>query len=291
MRRADRLFQIVQLIRGRRLSTAAFLAERLEVSQRTIYRDVADLQHQGVPIEGEAGVGYRLGAGFELPPLMFSQGEANALVAAARLAQAWLDPGLARAVEGALGTIWSVRPPAARLAAEAQALYAPLVGLDARTQATLQALREAVQSCHVVEIDYADVQGRPSLRRLRPLGCFYWGKVWTLSAWCELRNDFRGFRIDRIAAFTVLPERFRQEPGKTLADLLRQVEAERDGVAAGVRGCTGGRWTLLRGWSARSGCRRRQGAPELSFSKDPQSRQLMVYGPWLGPAPCASYSV
>ena len=135
MRRADRLFQIVQLIRGRRLSTAAFLAERLEVSQRTIYRDVADLQHQGVPIEGEAGVGYRLGAGFELPPLMFSQGEANALVAAARLAQAWLDPGLAREVEGALGKILSVLPPVARLAAEAQALYAPLVGLDARTQA------------------------------------------------------------------------------------------------------------------------------------------------------------
>ena len=112
MRRADRLFQIVQLIRGRRLSTAAFLAERLEVSQRTIYRDVADLQHQGVPIEGEAGVGYRLGAGFELPPLMFSQGEANALVAAARLAQVWLDPGLAREVEGALGKILSVLPPA-----------------------------------------------------------------------------------------------------------------------------------------------------------------------------------
>ena len=229
MRRADRLFQIVQLIRGRRLSTAAFLAERLEVSQRTIYRDVADLQHQGVPIEGEAGVGYRLGAGFELPPLMFSQGEANALVAAARLAQAWLDPGLAREVEGALGKILSVLPPAARLAAEAQALYAPWWGSTPAPRPPLQALREAVQSCHVVEIDYADVQGRPSLRRLRPLGCFYWGKVWTLSAWCELRNDFRGFRIDRIAAFTVLPERFRQEPGKTLADLLRKVEAERDG--------------------------------------------------------------
>ena len=84
----------------------------------------------------------------------------------------------------------------------------------------------------MVEIDYADVQGRPSLRRLRPLGCFYWGKVWTLSAWCELRNDFRGFRIDRIAAFQVLPERFRQEPGKTLADLLRQVEDERNCWAA-----------------------------------------------------------
>lgn len=84
MRRADRLFQTVQLIRGRRLSTAEFLAARLEVSVRTVYRDVADLQRQGVPIEGEAGVGYRLGAGFELPPLMFSQGEADALVVAAR---------------------------------------------------------------------------------------------------------------------------------------------------------------------------------------------------------------
>ena len=229
MRRADRLFQIVQLIRGRRLSTAAFLAGRLEVSLRTIYRDVADLQHQGIPIEGEAGVGYRLGAGFELPPLMFSQGEANALVAAARLAQTWVDGGMAREIEGALGKILSVLPPAARAAAEAQALYAPGSGLDTLAQAALQALREAVQSCHVVRLDYADVQGRPSLRRVRPLGCFYWGKVWTLSAWCELRDDFRGFRIDRIAAFEVLDERFRQEPGKTLADLLRQVEAESEG--------------------------------------------------------------
>lgn len=81
MRRADRLFHIVQLIRGRRLTTAAFLAQRLEVSDRTVYHDVADLQHQGVPIEGEAGVGYRLVAGFELPPLMFSQDESKSLVA------------------------------------------------------------------------------------------------------------------------------------------------------------------------------------------------------------------
>lgn len=226
MRRADRLFQIVQLIRGRRLSTAAFLAERLEVSARTIYRDVADLQHQGVPIEGEAGVGYRLGAGFDLPPLMFSQGEANALVAAARLAQAWLDTGLAREVEGALGKILSVLPPAARVAAEAQALYAPAVGLGPRALTTLQALREAVHTRNMVHIDYADVQGRPTQRRLRPLGCFYWGKVWTLSAWCELRGDFRGFRIDRIVDLVVLEQQFRQEPGKTLADMLRKVEAE-----------------------------------------------------------------
>lgn len=227
MRRADRLFQIVQLIRGRRLSTAAFLAQRLEVSQRTIYRDVADLQHQGVPIEGEAGVGYRLGAGFDLPPLMLTQGEANAVVAAARVAQSWLDPGLAREVENALGKILSVLPPAARAVAESQALFAPPVGLSPREQVLLQSLREAVNTRHVVRIDYADVQGRPSARRLRPLGCFYWGKVWTLSAWCELRQDFRGFRVDRIVGLEVLPEQFRHEDGKTLADMFRQVEAER----------------------------------------------------------------
>lgn len=226
MRRADRLFQIVQLIRGRRLSTAEFLAGRLEVSVRTVYRDVADLQHQGVPIEGEAGVGYRLGAGFDLPPLMFSQGEANALVAAARLAQAWLDPGLARELDGALGKILSVLPPAARVAAEAQALYAPSVGLTAREQGTLQALREAVHSRHVVQIDYADEHGRASVRRVWPLGCFYWGRVWTMAAWCELRDDFRGFRIDRVQALQVPGDRFAAVPGRTLADMLRQVEAD-----------------------------------------------------------------
>jgi len=96
MRRADRLFQLVQLIRGRRLSTAEFLAQRLEVSARTVYRDIADLQAQGVPIEGEAGVGYRMRADFDLPPLMFSKEEAQALVAAVRIAQPRLDAALAR---------------------------------------------------------------------------------------------------------------------------------------------------------------------------------------------------
>jgi predicted DNA-binding transcriptional regulator YafY len=226
MRRADRLFQLVQLIRGRRLTTAAFLAQRLEVSERTVYRDVADLQHQGVPIEGEAGVGYRLGAGFELPPLMFTQDEASALVAAARLAQSWVDPAMARDIETGLGKILSVLPPAARVSAEALALYAPALGLGDAMRAQLQTLREAVQARHKLRLNYRDVSGDASERTVRPLGCFYWGKVWTLSTWCELRNDFRGFRVDRMDAVEVLPERFRDEPGKTLADMLRQAKAE-----------------------------------------------------------------
>ena len=145
MRRADRLFHIVQLIRGRRLTTAAWLAQRLQVSERTVYRDVADLQHQGVPIDGEAGVGYRLGAGFELPPLMFSQEEAKALVASVRLAQSWLDPALAQAAQDALGKILPVLPADARAAAQALAVYAPPAGLSVDVQKTLQTLREAAQ--------------------------------------------------------------------------------------------------------------------------------------------------
>jgi predicted DNA-binding transcriptional regulator YafY len=225
MRRADRLFQLVQLIRGRRLTTAAFLAQRLEVSARTVYRDVADLQHQGVPIEGEAGVGYRLGAGFELPPLMFTQEEASALVAAARLAQSWVDPALARNIETGLGKILSVLPPAARVGAEALALYAPGMGLDDVMRARLQVLREAVAARQKLHLRYRDVSGDASERKVRPLGCFYWGKVWTLSTWCELRGDFRAFRLDRMDGLDALPERFRDEPGKTLADMLRQIKA------------------------------------------------------------------
>jgi predicted DNA-binding transcriptional regulator YafY len=129
MRRADRLFQIVQLIRGRRLSTADFLAQRLEVSVRTVYRDVADLCAQGVPIEGEAGVGYRMRAGFDLPPLMFTQEEAKALVASVRLAQPRLDAELASQAESALSKIIGVLTPAARAAAESVVLYAPPVAV------------------------------------------------------------------------------------------------------------------------------------------------------------------
>ncbi|MEO7888137.1 MAG: YafY family protein [Polaromonas sp.] len=226
MRRADRLFQLVQLIRGRRLSTAKFLAKRLEVSERTIYRDVADLQHQGVPVEGEAGVGYRLGSGFDLPPLMFTQAEANALAASVRLAQAWLDPAMAESAETAWSKIFSVLPPAGRTAAENVPLFAVVMNPDEATQQTLQRLREAVHARRKLELRYRDAQERESRRVLWPLGCFYWGSVWTLGAWCESRQDFRSFRVDRMAAVSVLDEQVDHVPGRTLADFLRAVKAK-----------------------------------------------------------------
>jgi predicted DNA-binding transcriptional regulator YafY len=230
MRRADRLFQIVQLIRGRRLTTAAWLAERLEISERTVYRDVADLQRQGVPLEGEAGVGYRLGKGFDLPPLMFSNDEAQALVAAVRIAQTWLDPQLAASAQDALSRVLSVLPAAARAAAESLLVMVPPVftsnGLEPGVQHLLQHLREAAQAKQMCEIAYRDAAEMRSTRRVRPLGVFYWGKVWTLAAWCESRRDFRSFRIDRVEELKVSDAHFKDEAGKTLADLLRKVSAE-----------------------------------------------------------------
>ncbi len=223
MRRADRLFRIVQLLRGRRLSTAAWIAEKLEVSVRTVYRDVADLQGQGVPIDGEAGVGYRLVGGFDLPPLMFTTLEAQALVAAVRLAQGRLDRALAVAAEDALGKIVSVLPPAARAAAESLPLYAAPWATDLASAERLGQLRDAASSRRRIRFDYHDAQGAATSRIARPLGCYHWEAVWTLAAWCEHRTAFRTFRVDRMRTLEVLDDVFRDEPGRTLPDFLRQI--------------------------------------------------------------------
>jgi predicted DNA-binding transcriptional regulator YafY len=229
MRRADRLFQIVQLVRGRRLSTGDWLAQRLAVSLRTVYRDIADLQAQGVPIDGEAGVGYRMRAGFDLPPLMFTQDEAKALVAAVRIAQPRLDPALAAGAENALAKVIAVLPSGVRAAAESLAVYAPDVGIDTATRQRLEVLRGAADARRKICIDYLDLnEQRTRQRVLRPLGCFYWSATWTLAAWCELRDDFRSFRVDRIEGLDVQNARFRDEPGKTLADLFRRERATAD---------------------------------------------------------------
>lgn len=223
MRRADRLFQIVQLIRGRRLTTADFLSTRLEVSPRTVYRDVAALQMQGVPIEGEAGVGYRMHAGFDLPPLMFTKEEAQALVASMRLAQPSLDLSMAAQAESAMGKILAVLPPAARAAAESLPVFAPKGPMPPELSERLSLLREATETRQKLRLDYVSLDDKRSERVVRPLACMFWGPAWTLAAWCELREDFRSFRVDRIAGLALKDERFRDEPGKTLADMNRRM--------------------------------------------------------------------
>lgn len=220
MRRADRLFQIVQLLRQRRKATTATeLAGRLRVSERTVYRDIRDLMLVGTPIDGEAGVGYRIRPGFDLPPLMFDREEIQALVLGARIVRQLGDPVLARASETILHKISVVVPPdLAPLLSETR-LFVPRSIGGARATDALNIAREALAAHRKLHLAYEAPTGATT-RTIRPLGLFFWGQKWTLAAWCELRGDFRDFRIDRIRETRVLDEAFVDEPGKTLRDLL-----------------------------------------------------------------------
>jgi predicted DNA-binding transcriptional regulator YafY len=223
MRRADRLFRLVQVLRARRFATARSLAEALEVSQRTVYRDVRDLSLSGVPIEGEAGVGYALRRDFDLPPLMFDYEEIEALTAGARMVQAWSSPKLARAAQSALDKIAAALPTEKRIAMERTRLYAPSFHVDRELGKTLDTMREAIVAGRRLAFAYKDQGGQASERTVRPLGLYFWGERWTLAAWCEMRLGFRNFRLDRVSAVSI-GTRFTDEPGKRLEDFLRSVE-------------------------------------------------------------------
>jgi predicted DNA-binding transcriptional regulator YafY len=226
MRRADRLFAIVQYLRGRRLTTAAQLARWLEVSERTVYRDVADLSASGVPIDGEAGVGYRVRAGFDLPPLMFTFDEIDALVIGARFVESWGGPGLASGARSALAKIAAALPSDKRIALERTTLFAPGFFVDPKPGERLDLLRHAIAEHCFADLDYKDAGGQPTLRRVRPLGLYFWGDAWTLGAWCELRQNFRNFRLDRIGAVNVADARYPDEPGKRLEDYMRKMQED-----------------------------------------------------------------
>ena len=222
MRRADRLFQIVQHLRGGRLITAGQLAERLEVSKRTIYRDIADLVGSGVPVEGEAGVGYLMREGFDLPPLMFNQDEIVALVAGARLIRVWGGASMAAAAEEALVKIRSVLPADARNRAEAVQIHAlEMPEMNDALRMLIDRLETASNQRIRLSIGYRDEGGSETRRDIQPLGLWFWGKVWTLVAWCELRQDFRMFRLDRMADITDQGH-FRAERDKSLAIFFAQ---------------------------------------------------------------------
>ena len=220
MRRADRLFQIVSLLRRRRFTTAAWLGERLEVSERTVYRDVADLIRSGVPIEGEAGVGYRLGKDFDLPPLMFSREEIQALVLGARMVEAWADDDLRRAAKSALDKVEAALPPKTRGEVEQTALFALGLKLEPATRAMLRPIRAAIGERKKLRFGYRDATEAITSRTVRPLGIYFWGSTWTLAAWCDMRTDYRNFRVDRITELHVENERFEHESPVTLEDFV-----------------------------------------------------------------------
>lgn len=226
MRRADRLFQVIQILRRRPVVTAGAIVRELEVSERTVYRDIRDLVHSGVPIDGEAGVGYTLRKGFDLPPLMFTEAEIEALALGARVVASWGDAALAKAARDAIDRIEAALPPQLKTRMEKVPLYAPGFHVPGATMSRLAELRAAIDSRRLAWMDYADRNGEQTQRYVRPLGLFFWGTTWSLTAWCELRQDFRDFRLDRIVELRIQESRFVDEPGRTLEDFFRAMELE-----------------------------------------------------------------
>ncbi len=220
MRRADRLFQIVQFLRSRRITTAHWLSDVLEVSERTIYRDIQDLMSSSVPIEGEAGVGYVIRRGYDLPPLMFTREELAALTLGARIVTSWADPALVKAAESVLSKVELTVPEPLKGVLDRTCLYSPLDRLSVEVASFMGDLRSAIDGRKKVTVSYTRADGMLSHRTLWPLGLFFWGNVWTLGSWCESREAFRNFRLDRIGELTVEDDEYPSQKGRTLADMI-----------------------------------------------------------------------
>ncbi|MFB2732501.1 helix-turn-helix transcriptional regulator [Shewanella mangrovisoli] len=224
MRRADRLFQIVQILKHRRLTTAQELADRLEVSTRTVYRDVQDLCLSGIPIEGEAGVGYLLRHEVNVPPLMFNEAELEAIQVGMRMVQTWGGKELGSAARQAMIKVEAVLPK--RLQAYQSLMFSPDFYLDSNEFQFLDPLRNAAQRREYVKLFYQDVNKALTEREVRPLAIYFWRGTWTLLTWCELRQDFRNFRVDRITGLLRLNRHFAPTPGQELEDYICLMDAQ-----------------------------------------------------------------
>jgi predicted DNA-binding transcriptional regulator YafY len=215
MPRSDRLFDIIQQLRtATQPTTAATLAAALEVTVRTVYRDVATLQARRVPIEGAPGIGYVLRKGFDLPPLNFTIDEIEAIAVGARMVHRLKDPKLQQAAQSVLAKVTVAVPERLRPhIADAPIYVSP--GMTAEAQgADLAEVRAAIRDSRKLYIAYADEQGRRTNRTVWPIAMAYYVDVTLIGAWCELRAGYRNFRVERIASSRVLEEHFDQDNGR-----------------------------------------------------------------------------
>ncbi|MCX7890099.1 MAG: YafY family transcriptional regulator [Rhodobacteraceae bacterium] len=224
MHRTDRLFDLIQILRDGRLHRAADLAARLEVSVRTIWRDMATLQHSGLPVEGERGVGYMLRAPITLPPVALTEDELEALRLGVMLVARAADPGLARAADSLTAKIAAVTPGWTERPGPDTFVFSSPEAAAAAPH--LPVLRRGIRERLVLVMRYVGLSREDTLRRVRPLQIEFWGRVWTLTAWCELREDFRVFRVDRIMDVAPSGERFEPEPGREVEDYLARLAPE-----------------------------------------------------------------
>lgn len=219
MRRGDRLFEIIQVLRRARAPlTADAIAAELETSKRTIYRDIAALMAQRVPIRGEAGIGYVLDRGFDLPPLMLTADEIEAAVLGAHWVAARADPTLAKAARDLIAKIAATIPERLRPIVLEPASGMPPARNVVTDQLDMARVRDQIRAGRKIRLDYCDEQGRSTLRTIWPVQVAYFETTRIVAAWCELRQGFRHFRTDRVAAAEYLDERYPERPGVLRAE-------------------------------------------------------------------------
>ena len=211
MRKAERLFQLTNLIRNKQPITAERLAEELELSVRSIYRYIDDLSVSGIPIYGTLGIGYQLHKNFELPPLNLTEKELDALMLGVGMVTSWTSDELSQAAKSLAGKIESSLPKPLK-ENYSRVIFAPNIKPNplekVRTRKTWETLHSAIKSQTVIRIAYLSLDDKESERSVKPLGLFYWGAKWTLAAWCNSRKDYRSFRVDRILEIEVTHDFF-----------------------------------------------------------------------------------
>ena len=226
MRRTDRLFELIQILRDGRLHRGKDLADRLGISVRTLYRDMDTIIASGIPVEGERGLGYMMTAPITLPPLNLTLTELEALHLGLSVVTKAADEDLQKAADTLSAKVDAVLPEDRSAPASGWGFAVYPFAEAARGFVHMAPLRAAIRSRRKIDITYAAPGKTDTARRVRPLQMEYWGRVWTLTGWCELRNDFRVFRVDRIQTLDISFDTFEEEPGKTLADYLDQMELD-----------------------------------------------------------------
>lgn len=241
MNRTDRLVAMVLYLQGRRVVRASELAEHFEVTERTVYRDVAALSEAGVPIAGEAGVGYTLMKGYHLPPVMFTAEEASALFVGGELVKQFTDPSLHAPMSTALDKLRAVLPRESQDHVDRLVRGTLVLGRgfgpnqDPATQPMLLPVQQGVVQRRVLRLAYrGNARAEETLRDVEPLGVVFHSGAWYLVAWCRLREDFRHFRIDRIRRLELRSERFAARPDFNLAEHMRREEEPDNVVPARV---------------------------------------------------------
>ncbi len=210
MRRSDRLFQIIQILRraSRKPTTALELSEELEISTRTVYRDIADLMAQRVPIRGEAGMGYVLDSGFDMPPLMLTSEEVEAALLGAQWVSSQGDAQLANSAKDLIAKIAAVIPDQMQSIILEPITMTPNMSESVQDTVDMPALRNAIRNLLKLKIDYMDLKDRITTRTIWPIAIAYFESAKLIIAWCELRKGYRHFRSDRIKSWDVLTETF-----------------------------------------------------------------------------------